>query len=78
MDLEPSRPGVSLIAAGVGANERFFTCVGELVSLEVALGDELLVALAAAERTLSSVSSHVGFQISRFRKFFQTLFERAQ
>jgi len=51
--------------------------MGQLMSLQMAFGDELLVALNADEWSFTSVSSHVCLQISSLSKLFQTLFKGA-
>jgi hypothetical protein len=43
------------------ASERFFSGVREFVRLQMTLGDELLIALIAHERSFSCVSPHVSF-----------------
>lgn len=48
------------------------------MSLEVAFSYELLIAAMALERPFTSVGSHVGFEVSRLRKFLEAFLERAQ
>jgi len=43
MDLESASPGVALGATGVRALKGFLPRVGQLVRLQVPLGDELLL-----------------------------------
>ena len=47
------------------ASKGFFAGVGEFMSLQMALGDKLLVALAAHKRPLACVSPHVSFEVTR-------------
>jgi len=43
MDLESASPGVALSAPGIRALEGFLPRVGQLMRLQVPLGDELLL-----------------------------------
>ena len=61
MDLQSACSRVTLVAARVVADKWLLSRVSQLVRLEVALSDELLVALLADERPFSGVSPHMGF-----------------
>jgi hypothetical protein len=60
----------------MGANKRLFPGMGEFMSLQVSLGDKLLVALIADEWSLSGMSPHVSFEIACLRKFLKALLKR--
>jgi hypothetical protein len=62
--LEPTSSGVPLRAAWIRALEGLLACVGELVRLQVPLGDELLVALCAHKRPFPGVRPHVRFEVA--------------
>ena len=59
VNLEPTCPGILLIAVFKAANKRLHPCVGQLVSLEMAFSYEMLSALGASERSLASVCAHM-------------------
>jgi len=75
MNLESAGSRVLFIAAVELAHEGLQASVSQLVSLEVTLCDELLVALRTLERTFAGVSAHVGLQVSRLLKLLQTPFK---
>ena len=52
--------------------------MGELVGLQVAFSDELLVTLATFKRSLTSVRPHMSLEIACFSELLETLLERAQ
>ena len=72
MDLQSACSRVTLVAARVVADKWLLSRVSQLVRLEVALSDKLLVAVSAAEGSFSSVSSHMSLEVSSFGEFFQT------
>lgn len=78
VNFESSSPRVPLVAALYLADEWFFACMSELVSLQVAFSDEFLVALVAHEGPLSGVGPHVGLQISCLGELFQAFFKRTK
>ena len=77
MDLEASSSGVFLVAARVLAYKRLHSRVRQFMRLQVSLRNELLSAQSARKGTLSRVSAHVGFQISRLLKLLQATLEWA-
>lgn len=77
MDLQATSPGVAFRAPMVRTNEWLFSCVRQLVGLQMALCDKLLVALRAHERSLSGVGSHMGLEISSLGELFEALFKGA-
>ena len=52
--------------------------MGELMSLEMAFCDKLLIALTAHKGSLTCMSSHVRLEIASLREFLQTLLKGAQ
>lgn len=76
VDLQATGSGVSFVASMNLAHKRFLTGMGQLMGLQVALGNKLLVALNADEWSLSSVGPHVSLQVTCLSKLFQALFER--
>jgi len=77
MDFEASSSGVFLVAPRVLAYEGLHTRVCQFMRLQVSLRNELLSAQSARKGTLSRVSAHVGFQISRLLKLLQATLEWA-
>ena len=77
MDFESAGPGVALCAPAVRALKGFLPRVGQLVRLQVPLGDELLLTEAADEGTLTRVRTHMRLQVTSFRKFLKAFFEGA-
>lgn len=77
MDLQTACPRVAFGATMVRTNKWFFSCVSQLMSLKMALGDELLVALRAHKWSFARVGSHMGLEISGFRELFQALLKGA-
>ena len=75
MDLEPASSRVALITTMYGADKWLFARVCQFMSLQVALGDELLITFAALKGPLARVSTHVGLQVSRLGELFETLFK---
>jgi len=63
VNFESTGPRVALVAAVELTNKGFLSCVRQLVRLEVALCDEVLIAALAPEWTFSGVSSHVRLQV---------------
>ncbi len=59
------------------ALEGFLPSVGQLVRLQVTLGDELLLTEAANEGALARVRTHVRLQVTSLRKFLEAFFEGA-
>ena len=75
VDLEPSSPRIPFVAPRNLADKGLFSGMSKLMSLQMALGDELLIALHASKGSLTSMSSHVCLEIAGLGEFFQALFE---
>lgn len=77
MNLEPSCPGILFVAPLEAADKRLQPCVGQLVRLQMAFGDEVLLTLRAGEGALPSVGPHVRFQVAGLLKLLETALKRA-
>jgi hypothetical protein len=77
MYLKSSCSGITFVASLVSANKWLLPSVGELMSLKMSFCDELLTTLLAYKGALSSMSSHMSFQISSLWKLFQAFFKGA-
>lgn len=66
VDFETTCSRVPLITASESAGEGFLAGMSKLVSLQMALSDELVLAYAASEGTLTCVRPHVGLEVSCF------------
>ena len=71
MNFESAGARVLLVAAGVGADERLEARVSELMSLQVALRDELHITLLTLERSLARVRAHVRLKVSSFGELLE-------
>jgi hypothetical protein len=78
VDLQPTGSGVPLVAPWDLTHEWLLASVGQLVSLEMAFGDEFLFALLALKRSFTGMSPHVSFQVACFCEFFQTFLKRTK
>jgi hypothetical protein len=76
MVLQPRHAGVPLIAPAERALEGLHVGVGDLVGLQVALGDESVAALVAHERSFSSVRAEVSLEVAGFDELLEALLER--
>jgi hypothetical protein len=72
MDLQPTSTGVAFVAATEGANERLLTSMSVLMSLQMTLCDEVVVAYLAGKGPLTGVSAHVGLKISSLGELLKT------
>lgn len=70
VNFESASSRVLFVAAGFRAHEGFLSRVRQDVRLQVALGDEVLLAVGAAEGPFASVRAHVGLQVARLGELF--------
>ncbi len=70
MDFETTCSRVPFVAASESACKGLLAGMSQLVGLQMSLGDELVLAYAASEGTLTCVRSHVGFEVPCFGKLF--------
>ena len=80
MQLKPPSPGVALAKALDLTHKRFLSSMSRLVSVEMALCDELLIADLTNKRPSVLVESgaHMSLEISSFAEFLVTIVERAK
>jgi len=64
MNFKSPSSGITFVTTWVRTDERFFTGMSELMGLEMTFGNELLATLATIEGSLTSMCSHVSFQIA--------------
>jgi hypothetical protein len=76
VDLQTTSSRVSFVAAVNFAHKRFLAGMSQLMGLQVALGNKLLIAFDADEWSLSGMGPHMRLQVTCFSKLFQALFER--
>jgi hypothetical protein len=72
VDFKSSGSGVALVTTSKSTSKWFLSSVCQLMSLKMAFSYELAFTDITSERSLTSMGSHVGFQISGLSKFFKT------
>jgi len=70
MNFETNYSRVAFSTVSKSAGKRFLACMSDLMSLQMPLCDELVIANDASEGTLTCVCAHVGLEVSYFFKLF--------
>ena len=70
MKFETTHSRVAFFTVSKSAGKGFMGCMSELMSLQMPLCDELVIADDASEGTLTCVRAHVCLEVSYFCKLF--------
>ena len=75
MNFQPAGSWVPFRTPHILAHEGFLASMGQLVCLQVTLGDEMFAAQGAREGAFTCVSAHMRLQVASFCELFQALLE---